>query len=368
MNTSGHVFLSYSRHDSHMVDRIRHTLERAGIPVWLDTQELSPGTPNWEQAVTQAIDLSFAFILIASPSAKTSPYVQGEIAFAEANNKPIFPIWVAGDNWSRTVPLHLIRSQYVDARGEGYNLALQQIIAELVALTADLVSKNIENKELDYESHVPEGHIEVIDPLNSTILLEMSSVPLINDVIMQCYLRVAYKFVGPYSYGTEWLLVQTVFNPLWETGYPVFRAAMGWELFANVVRGSNESNSLRYVMKESSHAGFIPGTRWRIILQKDFRLIGSAGIRRDMLFPGMVPEKFLINSVETMLKSIDKVRDETVDYLSYIEKTTRTVKKSSPVKSFRPSQYMEDFDFFILQDVNNRLADFHGTVIQFNRK
>ena len=75
-----HAFLSYSRKDSHIVDRIRHTLERAEIPVWLDTEQLVPGTPNWEVAITEALDEAFALILVASPDAKASPYVQGEIA------------------------------------------------------------------------------------------------------------------------------------------------------------------------------------------------------------------------------------------------------------------------------------------------
>ncbi|HKB46113.1 MAG TPA: toll/interleukin-1 receptor domain-containing protein, partial [Ktedonobacterales bacterium] len=115
-----HAFISYAHADAAFVDRLVEDLERAGIPCWVDCWGLQPGTPNWEQAIRAAIADAFAVLLIASPASRQALAVQGEMALASGSASRIIPLWVAGDRWEDSAALTLLRTQYVDCRGERY--------------------------------------------------------------------------------------------------------------------------------------------------------------------------------------------------------------------------------------------------------
>lgn len=59
---SGHVFISYARHDAGHVDRLQRMLQAAGIQVWRDTADLRPGQ-DWRANIRRAItDDALVFI------------------------------------------------------------------------------------------------------------------------------------------------------------------------------------------------------------------------------------------------------------------------------------------------------------------
>jgi hypothetical protein len=62
MDADDHVFISYVREDSDLVDRLQSALERAGLTVWRDTGDLRPGV-FWEVEIRKAvITRSLAFV------------------------------------------------------------------------------------------------------------------------------------------------------------------------------------------------------------------------------------------------------------------------------------------------------------------
>lgn len=78
------MFISYVREDKARVDRLQQILERAGVPVWRDTQDLWPGE-DWKQRIREAIT-SGAFVFLACFSAESSrrakSYQNAELALA----------------------------------------------------------------------------------------------------------------------------------------------------------------------------------------------------------------------------------------------------------------------------------------------
>ncbi len=56
-----HVFISYVRDDSEVVDRLVGELKRAGIEVWLDREKIRPGI-RWQNAIEEAIEDGAFFI------------------------------------------------------------------------------------------------------------------------------------------------------------------------------------------------------------------------------------------------------------------------------------------------------------------
>src|SRR6266487_2639461 len=122
------IFLSYSRDDSEFVSRLRADLQAKAIAFWIDKEGIQPGTPDWEDAIRQAIRTSQAVLLIASPYARSSRYVKDELRIAEMYNRPVYPLWIGGINWMEAVPLGWGGTQYIDARGSCYEAALQMIV------------------------------------------------------------------------------------------------------------------------------------------------------------------------------------------------------------------------------------------------
>lgn len=126
-----HVFVSYSRQDSAFVYRLAYDLQAEGVPVWLDKQGLKPGTRNWEDSLRGAIQSAYAVVLIASPESRRSNYVQDELAIAQMYNCPVYAVWAAGEQWIDSIAMGWGGLQYLDARGDNYDLMLPELVTSL---------------------------------------------------------------------------------------------------------------------------------------------------------------------------------------------------------------------------------------------
>jgi hypothetical protein len=81
---SGHVFISYVREDSRDADRLQQVLEKAGVRVWRDTENLWPGW-DWQAEIKRAItDDAFVFLACFSKKslARDVSYQNEELALA----------------------------------------------------------------------------------------------------------------------------------------------------------------------------------------------------------------------------------------------------------------------------------------------
>lgn len=112
---ASHFFMSYSREDVSYQKRVIQELRQRGITVWVDTENLIPGSPAWEREIERAIRSAAGIIVLLSPGANNSEWVRREISFAEQNAKRIFPVLIRGDE-DDSVPLRLSSHQRVDLR------------------------------------------------------------------------------------------------------------------------------------------------------------------------------------------------------------------------------------------------------------
>jgi hypothetical protein len=130
------VFISYSRADNALVTRLKDNLEASGISIWVDRESLRPGTPDWEEALRNAICAAYAVLLVASPNARCSRYVKDELRIAEMYQRPVCPFWIAGTQWMDAIPLGWGGTQYLDGREERYETALYDLIAVLKGISS----------------------------------------------------------------------------------------------------------------------------------------------------------------------------------------------------------------------------------------
>ncbi|MGJ3240769.1 MAG: SUMF1/EgtB/PvdO family nonheme iron enzyme [Anaerolineae bacterium] len=137
-------FISYSRENKSIVERLQTDLQNAGVKLWIDKIGLTPGTPDWDEALREAIRECDAVLFMASPDSRRSAYVRDELALAKSANKPIYPVWVDGDDWMDAVPMGLGSTQNVDLRDENYATNLTSLIGALNGNVATSETQTVE--------------------------------------------------------------------------------------------------------------------------------------------------------------------------------------------------------------------------------
>jgi HEAT repeat protein len=117
-----HVFISYVRENSELVERLAATLRAFGIDVWLDREQLTPGV-RWKDAIQRAINDGAYFIACFSAEyiRRTRTYMNEELTLAieELRLRPTDQSWF--------VPVLLNESDIPDRNiGAGETLAAIQ--------------------------------------------------------------------------------------------------------------------------------------------------------------------------------------------------------------------------------------------------
>ena len=105
------LFLSYSHTDRSMAQRLAAGLEASGHVLWFDGG-LRPGE-RWLHQLTQAARDCAALLVLMSPAAERSPWVEMELAIAFRYKRPIFPLALAGHSFDALAHL-----QYIEFDGE----------------------------------------------------------------------------------------------------------------------------------------------------------------------------------------------------------------------------------------------------------
>jgi sulfatase modifying factor 1 len=168
------LFLSYNRDDSLAMGIIRDNLRKLGFNVWIDIEYLEPGTPQWKCAVEDAARKTDMMLVLCSPAAKQSKWVNIEITIAELARKTIIPIWVNGDDPLEAIPTSLLSGQRVDMRGRHP----ERGFSELVAWLARHFALDIP----DYQFETSIGEIPVVQVINVTGHVEGDVITIGRDV------------------------------------------------------------------------------------------------------------------------------------------------------------------------------------------
>lgn len=127
------VFISYAHEDETTVVRLKEALKANGISIWIDHENLEPGTPDWQRAIELGVPECQALIYVATPHAKDSKQIRNELYLAIQRKVRIYPYWVAGAEWVDVAPLDLVLAQYIDARAEqgDYGTAFSKLLKML---------------------------------------------------------------------------------------------------------------------------------------------------------------------------------------------------------------------------------------------
>lgn len=114
------VFISYSRADSVFVDQLEAELSKHGFVTWLDRQHLEAGD-DWAAVIQAQISRHNLVVVVLSPDAVTSEWINREIAFAQQIRKEIIPVLAK----TTQVPFRISELQFVDFTHDFENGAIQ---------------------------------------------------------------------------------------------------------------------------------------------------------------------------------------------------------------------------------------------------
>jgi len=214
---SKYVFISYSHSDRVFVNKlIRDLWNTGGLPVWLDTKRLKPGSPDWQEEIRKAVQGCFAFLLIASPESRRSKIVQAEYALAKQYERAIYPVWAKADNWIDCIPLDAFNYQYIDCRKRLYKKGLSEIIKSLRSLVHSYfpIHFSSDNFEFDMtQPFFPPGYIQINKTGHSRweeneeyVYIDPRAYETLQEMLDELYVNYLYKELAPYTYGKDWVL------------------------------------------------------------------------------------------------------------------------------------------------------------------
>jgi hypothetical protein len=160
------IFVSYSRKDTEIVDRLLVELYEASHEVWIDRAGIRGGK-QWRQQIVTAIDNSDILLLILSPNSIKSDNVRKELDLAEGVKKRVLPIVVEP---IKSIPnemrYQLVGLQRLDL-SDDFETGLDQLLEAL--------------KDTDYkESGVPDS---VHKPRNTNSIIIISIVVVVVIIV-----------------------------------------------------------------------------------------------------------------------------------------------------------------------------------------
>src|SRR4051794_11173346 len=91
-----HIFISYVRENSNVVDRLANELRNRGITVWLDRNNIDPGA-RWRDAIEKEIQRGSFFMACFSKeySERDETYMNEELTIAidKLRKRPSDKVW-----------------------------------------------------------------------------------------------------------------------------------------------------------------------------------------------------------------------------------------------------------------------------------
>jgi WD40 repeat protein len=130
------AFISYSRHDAALVDRLAHDLEAKGKHVFIDREGIEKGS-LWRERLTRAIRAASSTVFVLTPESAASVECQREIDIAVAENKRLIVVM------GRETPPVGLREEIREvnwisfcedakvARTDSYAVALDELVSAL---------------------------------------------------------------------------------------------------------------------------------------------------------------------------------------------------------------------------------------------
>lgn len=170
-----HVFISYSRQDTRIVDRLVRELEAAAVEIWIDREDI-PGGAKWRRQIVDAIEGADAVLVALSPNADASDNMRKELDIADEAKKRFLPVEIRRTVIPKDMLWHLAGFQQIDL-ATNFDVGVKRLVESVRALV---------RAPQAYVRLSPEARNEIkelmIDPaLSASDQLSLASLILLKD-------------------------------------------------------------------------------------------------------------------------------------------------------------------------------------------
>src|SRR2546423_7194248 len=128
------VFLTsaYADAEQAFVSHLKEHLRAKGITIWSSRTVRRHGAENKKKALQEAIRAAQVILLIISPEARSSRYIQDTLQLANIYKRPIFALWIDGEHWKECAPKACDKLYaQIDARQRHDQALLDEIVEKL---------------------------------------------------------------------------------------------------------------------------------------------------------------------------------------------------------------------------------------------
>jgi formylglycine-generating enzyme required for sulfatase activity len=168
------VFISYSRKDIAFVDHLAADLKKAGLDVWYDVSGIAGGD-RWRSEIENGLRTSQFVLVVLSPDAITSEWVEREFLFSSNLKRKIIPLMYR----SCELPLGYVNLNFIDVQGDNYARNFDVLLR---ALSVDPSAVNVLPGKVKEPSRRPKYQYIVLIGGGAIILAILLATPLIRKM------------------------------------------------------------------------------------------------------------------------------------------------------------------------------------------
>ena len=171
----GHVFISYSRQDTQIIERLVRELEAARVAVWIDREDILGGA-KWRRQIVDAIEAADVVLVALSPNAAASDNVRKELDIAQEANKPVLPVEIRRTVVPKDMVYQLVGLQRIDL-ATSFDVGVKRLVESVRALVT--APQALVRLSPEVRSEIKEL---MIDPaLSASDRLSLASLILLKD-------------------------------------------------------------------------------------------------------------------------------------------------------------------------------------------
>jgi hypothetical protein len=141
------IFISYSTRDDRIAEAVCQALEQSGIPCWIASRDIPPGT-DWDELILSGIEECQMVLLLLSSQSNKSEHVKRELLFAVDCHKDIVSLRTEEVAPSRKLRYALGAHQWVDGFPPPLAQHLKKLASDLQLRLIKLKSKSPEVRVL----------------------------------------------------------------------------------------------------------------------------------------------------------------------------------------------------------------------------
>ena len=213
-----YIFISYSRKNKRIVNKVVSQIKETGFSVWIDTSGIESGE-QFKQKIVDAIEGCEVFLYFASKESNCSPWTAKEIGIASSLKKRIIPIRLDNSPFNKEVLFDIVNINYIDlsdimTRSNNISILISTLMNYCqIADNGESEAKRVKEKLM----RIKTCNTELTNNVNERIKLRQRVIVLVKNIIefiQKPYkekLQLCIKFLKSRRFWTNIIILLSIY-------------------------------------------------------------------------------------------------------------------------------------------------------------